>query len=180
MPNSANERESVAKKRRDSLGVARPRGYQSGYQMGGLFGSPWWLSVSAGKSKEHHDRPAKSDEFFVAEFADAITEFRTWDGGDLVDHEAAGLPESIGVVRLDSEPEQRRFSGVGCEGADRHGIRCIEMIVLHDRYRTWLADVAGARRSGPDLASPQSSSMLTASMNAWSSAACLLAATAAD
>ena len=180
MPIWADEEGSVAMKRRDALGVARPLGYHLGYQRMEVLRVVALDSRSAGKSEEHHDRSAKSDEFLVAEFADALTQLRAWDGGDLVDHEAAGLAESIGVIRLDPEPEQRRFGGISGEGAHRHGACCVEVIVLHDRYGPWLTDVTGAGRSGPNLASPQASSTLTASMNAWSSAACSLAATAAD
>jgi len=124
-------------------------------------------------------RGRRSSEF-VAEFANALSQLRTWDGGDLVDHEAAGLPKSVGVIRLDPEPEQWRFGRIGGEGAHRHGACCVEVIVLHDRHRPRLADVTGAGRSGPNLASPQASSRLIASMNAWSSASCLLAATAVE
>src|SRR5207302_1798393 len=59
--------------------------------------------------------------------------------------------------------------------------RRVEAVVLNDDCGARLSCVGAPRSDRPDLAAPHSwASQDTASMNAWSSAACSLAATAAD
>lgn len=121
---------------------------------------------SASETEEHEDRATEADEFLVAESADRLAELGARHGRDLVDHEAARLPQPVHVVWLDPKPEQRGFGRIGREGAHRDRVRTVKAIVLDYRNWSWLADVLRARYCGPDLPALQSSSRLTASMNA--------------
>ena len=124
------------------------------------------IAGSAHESEEHEDRSTQPDEFFVAEPADALAELGAGHGCDLVDHETAGLSEPVRVVWIDPNSKQWGIGGIGRERADRHRVRSIKAIVLHDRHGSRLAHVPSAGSRGPDLAASQSSSRLTASMNA--------------
>src|SRR6185437_5260508 len=72
------------------------------------------------------------------------------------------------------------FRLVGGEGADRDRVGCVEAVVLNNNDGAWLPSVVHAASDGPDLAPPHSPQSDTASINACSSWACALVATAND
>ena len=93
--------------------------------------------------------------------------------------EPARLSDAGYFVGLDEQSDQRCVGGISRERADGHRCGGVEAVVLDDDDGSGLADVSASRRSSPDLASIHSS-LASASMNAWSSAACRLDATASD
>lgn len=136
---------------------------------------------SPGEPKEHENRAAEPNHVVVSQPADPITELGSRHGRDLVDHQSGGLTEPVRTIGFDQQPKQWRVGRVGRECANGHRVGSIEAIVLDDDDRSRLADIPAPCGSSPDLASIQaSSSKLSASMKAWSSAARSLAATAAD
>src|SRR5262249_10198966 len=97
----------------------------------------------------------------------------------LVHHQPASHVQSVALVRIYRKPEERRLGLIGREGAYGDGSRFVEGVILHDDDGARLACIALAAGDGPDVAASHSSSQSdTASMNAWSSAARALAATA--
>ena len=103
------------------------------------------------------------------------------DGRDLVDHYPAGRVKSVPLVRLHDEPKQWSVGLVGREGADGNRVRRAEGVVLHDDDWPRLTCIVLPAGDRPDVASLHSSPRSeTASMNAWSSNAWALPATAAD
>ena len=123
-------------------------------------------SVSAGQSEEDEDRSPEADHLLVIQATEALAELGPGNGRDLVDHEAARLAQPVCVIRLDPQAEERGLGRIGGERTDGHGIGGVEAVVLDDRDRTGLPDVAASGGSRPDLSAPQSSSRLRASMNA--------------
>src|SRR5439155_14158241 len=117
----------------------------------------------------------------VGEAANAAPELTAGDGCDLVDHKVGRGIETIFRRRVDWQAKQRCFGRIGGRATYRDRIRRIEAIVLDDDHRARLAGIARPAGSGPHFApAHRSESSEIASMNAWSSAACGLAATAAD
>lgn len=134
----------------------------------------------SGEAEEDEDGSVETDHVLVVEPSAAFAEFRTRDRCQLVHHQAADLAKLVARVGRDGQPEQRRFGRVGRHRADRDRVGGVESVVLHDDHRARLADIAAAGRRSPDFAASHSSSRLIASMNAWSSSACGLLATAKD
>lgn len=132
------------------------------------------------ESEEDENGPTETDHLLVIEPTDLLAEFGSRDSRDLVHHQAARLTQPVGLIWFDVESKQRRIGLIGGERTHRHRIGRVEAIVLDYRDRTRLPDVPAPRRSCPDLTTSQSLSTLIASMNAWSSLACRLVATAAD
>ena len=117
-------------------------------------------------TEEDNDCTTKSHHVVIAKSTDSFTQLRARNGGDLVNHHAAGLSDPIRRIRIHLKPEQRRFGGICGERADGHGRSGIETVVLDDDDRTRLSDVPAACSGGPDVTPLHSSSELTASMNA--------------
>ena len=92
---------------------------------------------------------AESDHVFVVESSDVFAELGARHGGQLVDHQPAGLAETVVVVWIDRHAEQWCVRGVG--GHRAHGDRAggVEAVVLHDDDRAGFADVAAACGGGP-------------------------------
>lgn len=83
-------------------------------------------------------------------------------------------------IGLDTQPDQRCLSWISRKRTHCHRLGRVEPVVLKDHHGPRLADVAAAGCRSPDLAARHPSSWLRASMKAWSSAARVLLATAAD
>jgi len=135
-------------------------------------------SAARSNTEKDDDGPIEPDDVGIGKLAYTITEPRTTDRRDLVDHEPARLVQPVVSARLDLHPKQWRLSAVSRKRTYRHGVG-IEPVVLEDDCWPRFAGVVTATGDGPDLASSHSSGQSdTESTKAWSSALCSLAATA--
>ena len=75
--------------------------------------TPPGQSGIAGESEEDEGGSTESDHLFVAEPTDAGAKLRTGNSRELVDHEAARLPQPVHLVGFDGKSEQRGRSRVG-------------------------------------------------------------------
>lgn len=91
------------------------------------------------QTEEHQEGAVQAHQILVAQAADAGTQFRLRNGGDLVHHEAAGLAQAVPLVRCDEQAEQRclrRIGGKGAEGDRGGGVEAIVQIsprLMHRR-----------------------------------------------
>ena len=89
----------------------------------------------------------------AGEGADAPAQALAANGGDLVDHHAAGLVQAVLVTRQQLDAEERRVGGIARQRADRDRGCLREAVILNDGDRSRFAGVvAAARRSAPQLA----------------------------
>ena len=66
------------------------------------------------------------------------------------------IREAVSLVRFDREADQRRFSRIGREGAERDRVGSVETVVLDDNRGAWFAGVGSAAGVRPCLAVPHS------------------------
>jgi len=123
-------------------------------------------SLSACETEEDQDGSAQSDQIVVTKSSHAVTEFRSRNRRDFVNHEAAWLAQAIHIVGFDRKSEYGRVSRISDERTHRDRRGRIETVILDDYHRPWPANVATAGSRSPDLASPHSASRLSTSMNA--------------
>ena len=64
-----------------------------------------------GESEKHHQRSVELDELVVAQASEAVAQAGSGHGGELVDHEAAGLIEPVVGRGVDRDPDQGRIDG---------------------------------------------------------------------
>lgn len=60
---------------------------------------------AASEAEEHHDGASEPDHVLVGEASDVFTKLGAWHGCDLVDHQAACLPQAVVVVGIHQEPD---------------------------------------------------------------------------
>jgi len=132
------------------------------------------------KSEEHDDGAVQPDHVLTGQPPDPFSELGSPNGGDLVDHETADVVQPVLEAGLYDQTEERRLGGMGGEGTDGHRVGRVEAVVLDDDRRPGLAGIPRSGCRGPDLAAGHSSSAEMASMNSWSSRACVDDATSAD
>jgi len=104
-----------------------------------------------------------------------------WQRRDAINHQLARLAQTVLCRGNDRHPEQRRGRWIGRQAADGYGLCRFEAIILDDHGGPWFANLGATAGYRPDF-SPFHSSKKSemASMNAWSSSACGLLATASD
>jgi len=149
-------------------------------QIAGYAGIGLVVESAARDAEENDDCSTESDHVVIAEPPDRLAELGAWNRRDLVHHQVAGLSNSVRLIRSHRKPKQWRLGGIRGERTDGHRRGGIESIILDNDDRSRFSDVPAACRCGPDLTASHPSSELRASMNAWSSVSCVLAATAAD
>ena len=60
---------------------------------------------AASEAEEHHDGASEPDHVLVGEASDGFTEFGAWHRCDLVDHQAACVPQAVVVVGINRESD---------------------------------------------------------------------------
>ena len=166
--------ETFRRRRSPRHPVSAPLGSVLGLEASGIA-----AGSGRGEAEEHGDGPSEPRHVVVGQSSDPLAEFRARDGGDLVDHEPARLPDPGRIVCVDGDPEQCSVGLIGRQRADRHRRGRVEQVILDDDHRARLADVATAGCGRPDLSALHAPS-LRASMKAGSSASWLRDATATD
>ena len=117
--------------------------------------------------EKHEHSLIDPQDIRIVQPADTPTNLGFRNRGDFVHHQTARRVQAVALVRRYSQAEQRRLGFIGCEGANRDGVRRVKAIVLHDDDEARLARIVLAAGDGPDVAAPDSSPQsATASMNA--------------
>lgn len=114
--------------------------------------------LAAGRSRdtqENQNRTIQAHHVLVGEPADTRADFRFWNGRDLIHHQSADGPQTVGLTRLDRQTKQRSNGWVSGECTHRDGIRHVETVVLEDHNGTELSRVVFATCNRPNFPAPQ-------------------------
>ena len=138
------------------------------------------LQGSASQAQKHQQRAVEPQEVVIGQVADPFAETAALHGGDLVDHQAAGVAEPVFGRWLHQEAQDRGLNRFTGQWTHRDRERFREAVVLNDHGWPGLAGVARTTGDGPDFTAPHwlyssSGHSVTESMKAWMSASSGLA-----
>lgn len=111
-----------------------------------------------GQTQEHEDGTVERLDIFGSQRSDQTSEPPPWHSSQLVHHHSAWRAQSTLSAGLNGRSEDRCRRRIGGQGAHDDGIVRVESVVLNNHRRTRFADIGGAPRDGPDLASLHSAS----------------------
>ena len=109
-------------------------------------GHAWPGFAWAGNTQEHQNSTIQSDNVPVGETADLAAASGPSNGRNLVDHQAAGGPQSVFRTRLDDQVKQWGVGRIGGEGADRDRVGPTEAVILESYDRSGFAYIAPRRQ----------------------------------